>query len=259
MSSVRRALSVIPAVPAAAAVVVAGQVLRAAHRNDLPSFPNQDPSGTFGVETAPPLRIVALGDSSITAPGVENIDNAFVRRVARALAAHHRVELISVAVGGAKARDVIEGQLAEAIRLTPDVALVSVGANDALRGVPPARYRVELTEIVDRLEQTGASVVVFGMGDMASIPRLPPTLRTWAAHRSEVFDRIARNVAASSLRTVKVHTLGKVRSAFHEDPSLFAGDMFHASDSGHAVFAEAALPALEAAVALSRAAPVNGG
>jgi len=258
VGTVRRAIAVIPAVPAVALVAVATQVLRAAHRSDLPSFPNQDPSGTFGDPGAPPLRIVALGDSSITAPGVEDLDNTWVRRVARALTERHRVELISVAVGGAQARDVIEGQLAEAVRLQPDVALVSVGANDALRGVPPERYRAELRRIIDRLEDTGASVVLYGMGDMASIPRLPPTLRRWATRRSDVFDRIARETAAASRRTVKVYTQGRVRTAFHEDRSLFAGDLFHAGDTGHAVFAEAALPAFEAAIALSRA-HHNGG
>ncbi len=243
----------IPAVPAAAAAVVAAQVLRAAHRPDLPSFTNQDPSGTFGDPRSPNLRIVALGDSSITAPGIEDLDDTWVRRVARSLADRYRVELISVAVGGAKARDVIEGQLPEAIRLHPDVALVSVGANDALRGVPARRYRVELEEIVTRLEEADCSVVVYGMGDMGSVPRLPPSVRPWVTHRSDVFDRIAREVAARSTRTIKVHTQDRVRSAFWEDRSLFAGDLFHANGQGHAVFAEAAHPAVEAAVALSRA------
>lgn len=253
MSTVKRTLAAVPAVPVAAVVVVATQVLRAAHRTDLPSFLNQDPSGTFGTHGAPGLRIVALGDSSITAPGVEDLDDTWIRRVVRHLGSRFFVELISVAVGGAKARDVLEGQLAEAERLRPDVAVVSVGANDALRGVTPGRYRVELQMIVDRLEQTGAAVVVYGMGDMGCIPRLPPSLRPWATRRSEAFDRVARQVAARSARTVKVHTQGDVRTAFR-DPALFAGDLFHANGAGHAVFAAAALPAFEAAIALSRAA-----
>jgi len=240
-------------IPAAAAAFVATQLLRAVHRPDLPSFPNQDPSGTFGDPDLPLLRIVALGDSSITAPGVEDLDATWVRRVARSLAGRFRVELVSVAVGGAKARDVIEGQLAEAIRLEPDVALVSIGANDALRGGTPTRYRVELQVIVDRLEDSGAAVVVYGMGDMGSIPRLPATLRGWATRRSDAFDRVAREACTRSRHAIKVHTRGSIRTAFGEDPSLFGGDLFHAGDSGHALFAEAALPAVEAAVALSRA------
>ena len=242
---------VVAAIPVAAAAVVAAEVLRAARRPDLPSFSNQDPSGHFGHPNAPPLRIVALGDSSLTAPGVEDIDDVWIRGIARSFADRYRVELISVAVGGSKSRDVLEGQLAEAERLAPHVACVSVGANDALRGTRPRRYRRELEEIVRRLEAAGSVVVLYGMGDLGSIPRLPPTLSRMASRRSEQFDRICRRIAVARARTVKVHTRGRILTAFREDPSLFAGDLFHACDRGHALFAEEALPAFEAAVEMA--------
>jgi hypothetical protein len=41
-------------------------------------------------------------------------------------------------------------------------------------------------------------------------------------------------------------------SAFRDNPSLFAGDLFHACDLGHSVFAEEALPAFEAAVEMAQ-------
>lgn len=247
---VRTALKALPAIPVAAAAVVAAQVARAAFRRDLPSYPNQDPSGRFGDPHLPHLRIVALGDSSITAPGVSDPDNIWIRRIARTLADRYRVELLSLAVGGSKAADVLEGQIQEAVRLRPDVAVVSVGANDALRGVPPARYREHLTEIVRRLSATDAGIVVFGIGDLSSVPRLPPSLRPWASRRSEVFDRICQEVVVSFPRAVKIYTRGRSTRAFFEDPGLFTGDLFHAGDEGHAVFAADAMEAVEAAIAL---------
>ncbi|HLE38972.1 MAG TPA: SGNH/GDSL hydrolase family protein [Acidimicrobiia bacterium] len=240
------------AVPVAAAAVVATQVLRASRRPDLPSYPNQDPSGRFGDPSLPGLRIVALGDSSITAPGVADLDNVWIRRVAHALSDRYHVDLVSLAVGGSKARDVLEGQLAEAIRMRPDVAVVSVGANDALRGVHPERYRQHLLTIVTRLSATGAGVLVFGLGDLGSIPRLPPSLRRWMSHRSNVFDRVCREVVVAVPRAVKVYTRGRSSAAFFEDPGLFAGDQFHAGDGGHELFAADALEAMEAAIALRR-------
>ena len=252
VAPLRKALIAVPAIPVVAAAVVATQVLRAAHRPDLPSYPNQDPSGVFGDPALPRLRIVAVGDSSITAPGVVDLDNVWIRRVAHALAERYHIELISLAVGGSKAGDVLEGQLEGALRLRPDVAVVSVGANDALRGVTPERYRRNLTAIVTRLAATGAGVLVFGMGDLGSIPRLPPSLRRWASHRSAVFDRVARQVVVTVPGAVKVHTRGRSSTAFFEDPGLFAGDQFHAGDAGHGVFAADAYEALEAAIALRR-------
>lgn len=250
----RKALLVVPALPVAVAAIVATQVLRATRRPDLPSYPNQDPSGVFGDPALPRLRIVAVGDSSITAPGVADLDNIWIRRVATKLSDRYHVEMISLAVGGSKASDVLEGQLDGALRLHPDVAVVSVGANDALRGVSPERYRRNLTAIVNRLAASGAGVLVFGMGDLGSIPRLPPTMRRWASRRSEAFDRIARDVVVTVPRAVKVYTRGRSSAAFFDDPSLFAGDQFHAGDEGHGVFAADALEAMEAAIALRRTA-----
>jgi len=237
--------------PLAAAVVVAGEIVRVAYRRDLPSYQNQDPTGIFGDPGAPPLRLVALGDSSITAPGVADLDDVWIRCVARAFANRYRVELVSLAIGGSKARDVIEGQLAEAERLRPHIACVSVGANDALRGTNPRRFRREIEQIVQRLEAAGSVVVLYGMGDLGSIPRLPTTLSRLATRRSEHFDRICQRVAVEHPRTIKVHTRGRLVSAFRDNPSLFAGDLFHACDRGHSLFAEEALPAFEAAVEMA--------
>lgn len=259
--TIDRRLLAIPLLPLVGAGFLLTQVLRAAHRSDLPSFPNQDPSGSFGDRSLPPLRIVAVGDSSITSPGVQRLDNTWIRRSASTFADERHVELICLAVGGSKAHDVIEGQLAEAVRLRPDIAVVSVGANDAIRAVPVSRYRRNLHYILTRLEEAAGGVVVFGMGDLGSIPRLPKALRPYLSHRSRVFNDAAREVALAHPRAVKVWTLGRVSSAFWGDTSLFAADMFHAGDAGHAVFTEGALPAMRAAYQLARvrrAGPVTG-
>jgi hypothetical protein len=56
-----------------------------------------------------------------------------------------------------------------------------------------------------------------------------------------------KEIALRHPRAIKIWTRGRVSSAFWEDSTLFGGDQFHASDTGHAVFAEGALPAVEAA------------
>lgn len=230
------------------------QVRRAAHRDDLPSFANQDISGTFGDPTAPPLRLVAVGDSSLTAPGIEDLDGAWLRRLAQRYAEGHRVELISLGVGGSRARDVIEGQLDAAESLRPDIAVVTVGSNDAIRATRARRFTADLEQIVSRLEAVSGAVVVLGMGDLGSIPRLPPSLRPYLSYRSRCFDAACVRVAVAHRHTVKVHTRGRLVSDFWEDPSLFGRDLFHASERGHAVFSAAAAAAFEAAyrIALRR-------
>ncbi len=245
-----RLIAAIVALQAALAAFVLVQVLRAARRSDLPSLPNQDPSGVFGNPSAPLLRIVALGDSSITAPGVEDLDNVWVRRAALDLARHNRVELISLAVGGSRIRDVIEGQLQAAVDLAPDIAVVSVGANDAIRGTPVRRFRRDLDHVLGRLESSAGSIVVMGVGNLGTIPRLPRSLRPYLTRRSKVFDAISIQAVVARPHSVKVHTRGPISTAF-DDRSLFAADMFHAGDAGHVIFAAEALPAFHAALAIA--------
>lgn len=251
MSPRRKTLAAVPALPFAAGAYLATQVVRAARRPDLPSYTNQDPSGTFGDPHLPTIRIVSLGDSSLTAPGVADLDNVWIRRLARSLSDRYRVELVCLAVGGARARDVIEGQLEEAIRLRPTVATVNVGSNDALRGVRLSAYRRRLEVIVERLTATGAGVMVWGVGDLGSIPRFPPALQRIAKARSFAFDRAARDIALRHPGAVKVHAWESEASArFYDEPDLWAGDLFHAGDAGHVMLAEAAAPTFEAAVAI---------
>jgi lysophospholipase L1-like esterase len=255
MEAPRRILSAAPLAPLVGAGFVLAQVLRAAHRSDLPSFPNQEISGTFGDPDAPPLRIVAVGDSSLTAPGVEHLDNCWIRQNAIRLSERFRVEFVSLGVGGSKAIDVVEGQLHGAERLLPDLAVVSVGANDALRGVRPASFRRNLQTILERIGGASKATVVIGMGDLSSVPRLPPTLRPWVSRRSRLFDRISAEVAAEFERTVKVDTSGPLTTAFFDDPRLFAPDLFHVGDDGHAVFTHATLPYFEEALRMAGVEP----
>jgi lysophospholipase L1-like esterase len=252
MTLLRRVPATLAAVPLAGAAFLLTQVLRAAHRSDLPSFPNQEPSGTFGDPDAPALRIVAVGDSSLTVPGVEDLDNMWIRRLAIDYADEHLVEFISLGVGGSKLQDVIEGQLEEALALAPDIAVVSAGANDAIRATPTARFRASLDHIVSRLEEAAGAVLVLGMGDAGSIPRLPKTVRPYLTRRTRIYDRICAEVVLAHPRAVKVYTRGRICSAFWEDRSLFAADQFHAGDRGHLLFAEEAGPAFRAAYAIAR-------
>lgn len=228
---------------------VTGRILYAAHRPDLPSFDNYDTSGALGDPGLPGLRVVAIGDSSITAPGARNVDDAFIRRVAHSLTDRYFVQLFALAVGGSKARDIIESQLDAAVESAPDLVVLSVGANDAIRGVPPQRFRNELEEITSRMIDTGASVVIVGVGDLGSIPRLPRFLRWYLTYRSGVFDAISAEVAAAYPSTVKADVRGQLSRDFWDDPRMFSGDLFHASSYGHAGFGHHVSVAVERVLA----------
>ncbi|MEE8331594.1 MAG: GDSL-type esterase/lipase family protein [Acidimicrobiia bacterium] len=236
----------IVALPVAGLAYVASQVYRAGHRKDLPSFGNQETSGTFGHPGDTKLRMVAIGDSSITCPGVDDIDDCFARRIAIHLSGRYFVELTSIAVGGSKARDVIDGQLEAAVALRPDLAFVSVGANDAIRATPVSSYETDLTTIVGALHEVSGAVAVMGVGDLGTIPRLPRSLQPFLTFRARRIDDAASRVAEQFDRAAKTENWGRMSTAFASgDLDLWAGDQFHVSGQGHAIFAEEALPTIE--------------
>ena len=238
-----------PLLPLGCGTVVLGQILYAAHRPDLPSYANYDTSGFLGDPGRPGLRVVAIGDSSITAPGVNQLDDAWIRRVSTSLTDRYFVHLHALAVGGAKAADVRSEQLASALALEPDLAIVSVAANDAIRGVPKSRFRRELDHIVGALAGAGARVVVVGVGDIGSVPRLPGFLRWYLTKRSAIFDRVSAEVASHHAAAVKVDVRGDLSEAFLRDRMMFSGDRFHASSYGHEHFAHHISMAVERALA----------
>lgn len=234
--------------------VLIGQVVHAGYRSDLPSHDNQDPSGDFGDRDLPPVRIVFVGDSSVTAPGVEPLDACWVRQLAFHLTDRYFVEARSVAVGGSKIRDVLENQMESAISLDPDIVYVSVGSNDALRGTPRARFEDDYRTMARTFHDAVPAVGLSGVGDLGSIPRLPELARGLARIRARSVNNAIARVAMDLPRAVKSNPWGVMWDGFYRDPDMFAGDRFHASAKGHLAFAEVARPMADELVAVWRSA-----
>lgn len=238
---VRRLL---PRVVAMVVGVLVAEILYAILRPS-PEMESFDPSAEFGDPRLPTLRVAVVGDSSVHAPGVHGPGEIWISRVCTRLAGQGRhVVMQSFAVGGSRARDVIDGQLDEAVRFDPDLAFVSIGANDTLRGVSPGRFAGELDEIIGRLAETGAVIVQSGVGVMGTIPRLYPPLSTTMTLRSARFDRIHREVAARHGAHV-IDQRSDEPALWYRDRSLWAADHFHVSGAGHARWAETTWRTLE--------------
>jgi acyl-CoA thioesterase-1 len=111
---------------------------------------------------AAPRVIVALGDSLTAGLGVA-VDEAYPALLeARVRAAGFDYRVVNAGVSG----DTSAGGLRRVdwvLRSRPDVAIVALGANDGLRGLPIAALRDNLTVIVTRLREAGSRVLLVGM------------------------------------------------------------------------------------------------
>ncbi len=169
---------------AVAAAVVLGLEAAYAILRPSPELEEFDPSDQFGDGERPRLRVAVLGDSSVTAPGVGGPQDIWISRVCGRLAERWHVDLKSFAVGGAVVRDLIKNQLDDAMRFDADLVFVSVGANDAIKGVPKRQFEQDLDFLIAELATTDATVVQSGVGDLGTIPRLYPPLRNLVSRRA---------------------------------------------------------------------------
>jgi acyl-CoA thioesterase-1 len=111
---------------------------------------------------AEPLRILAFGDSLTAGYGL-NEQDSFPAQLELALgAAGVNASVINAGVSG----DTSAGGLARldwALVDRPDLVIVELGANDALRGLDPATIAANLDAILTRLRADGRGVLLAGM------------------------------------------------------------------------------------------------
>lgn len=116
---------------------------------------------------AVPVRLVVLGDSLSSGYGLPQADG-FEPRLAAALAARGQaVRIVDAAVSGDTSADGLArlGWVLAGLRdgTGPVAALVELGANDGLRGLPVVDMRRNLGAILDRLAAHGIPVLLAGM------------------------------------------------------------------------------------------------
>ena len=204
-----------------------------------------DVSGMLGPADGPPLLLVVLGDSTCTGPGLEGPAQTWCRLVASRFADRgHRVTVRSFAAGGATSSSVLLTQVPEAEKLGPDLTLIAVGTNDVTHQVPLSVLQRNLTEIVRRMTLVSDRVLVAGVGDLGTVPRLLPPLRQVASRRGRRADSVQNSVARGH-GALKVELWGAAADAFRSDPAIFSDDLFHPAAQGHRVWAEAAWEAIE--------------
>jgi len=128
--------------------------------------------------------IVAFGDSLTAGLGVP-AEQAYPAVLAAKLKAEgYPYRVVNAGVSG----DTTAGGLRRldwALRLLPEIVIVELGTNDALRGQDLATVRANLDQIVGRFQAAGARVLIAGM-------RLPPN---YGLRYTTEFQRLYEDVA----------------------------------------------------------------
>jgi len=195
-------------------------------RREAPTPPAPAAMKTDAVDNA---RIVVLGDSLSAGRGLPESE-AFPAVVERLLREEgFPVEVINAGVSG----DTSAGGVARldwVLRSKPDILVVELGGNDALRGQPLESTERNLREIVERGRSFGAQVLLLGM----DIPT------SYGSEYTSGFAELYRRIAAEQQITL---VAGFVREV-GLDPTLLQPDGLHPTAEGHRRLARVILPAL---------------
>lgn len=174
--------------------------------------------------------LVAFGDS-LTAGYDIAPEDAFPAQLEAALRKEgYKARVINAGVSG----DTTAAGLARLDWSVPkdaDAVIVELGANDALRGLPPEKARANLDAIVARLKQRGLPVLLAGM--------VAP--RNLGPEYTEAFDSIYSDLGEKHDVFVYPFFLEGIAG----DKALNLADGLHPNARGVAVIVEYILPAVE--------------
>jgi len=193
-----------------------------------------EPPGAAG---APPVNIVALGDSLTAGLGLV-ASEAFPAQLQRALEAKGIAAVVTNAgVSGDTASGGVS-RLDWSVPDTADAVILELGANDALRGVDPAVTRAALDTMLRRLRERKIPILLCGM-------LAPPNLGSEYGH---AFNAIYPELAAADGAMLYPFFLDGVAA----DPALNQHDGMHPTAAGVAVIVERIVPQVEALITRAR-------
>ena len=172
-------------------------------------------------------EILAFGDSITAGFGLAPEEAFPARLEARLRAQGIAAKVVNAGVAG----DTTAGGLARldwALADKPDVVILELGANDALRGIDPATVRANLEAMISRIQASGAKLLLTGM-------LAPPN---WGEDYRRDFDRIYPELAQAHGVALYPFLLDGVAM----DARLNQPDGLHPNERGVAVLVDHIAP-----------------
>lgn len=224
---------------AATMIAAAGTIVTACSRSLRRREPGAQPP-----ERA--VRIAVLGDSLALGTGASNPRNGFLFRAYLAVRERRPgSSIVSYAIGGSTAADVLRLQAPRLAHERADVVVICVGGNDVTHRVAPARFAATYAALLARVHalQPRAAIVCCGVPNVGLSPLFTGTDHDEIARLARADDaavRAAARRAGASFADLYAATNG----ARADVNAYLSDDRFHPSDAGYAALAAATAPVL---------------
>jgi len=179
------------------------------------------------------IKLIAFGDSLTAGYGLQSTDSFAVQLEKSLKNKGYNVSVFNSGVSG----DTTAGGLARlnwALGKDIDGIIMELGANDALRGVPPASTRASLDQMLMRLKKRNIEILLTGM---LAPPNLGPDY-------GKAFNSIYPDLAKKYDLVFYPFFLEKVAGI----PSLNQADGLHPTAQGVAIIVQNILPKVETLV-----------
>lgn len=174
--------------------------------------------------------IVFVGDSLTAGYGVKK-EEAFPALIEKELQSKgHAVIVINGGISGSVTAEA-DRRIKWYLRSKPDIVVIALGANDALKGTPPATIKANLAQAIDLAQGQKIKVLLVGMSIFSNL----------GPEYSEAFSRVFRELA----REKKVALVPFLLEGVALQSNLNQADGKHPNAKGHEILARNVLKELE--------------
>jgi acyl-CoA thioesterase-1 len=176
------------------------------------------------LQTAPllasPKTIYIVGDSITEGYGVEK-EKAFPALLEKSLGSGWKI--VNSGISGSTSASA-PGRINWVIKAKPNAAMIALGGNDGLRGLPPEALEKSLSQAIEAAQAAGVKVLLAGM-------LAPPNMgENYTKKFKVVYPRLAKKY--------KIPLFPFLLEGVAGNPELNLNDGIHPNEKGHVIIAE---------------------
>jgi lysophospholipase L1-like esterase len=208
-------------------------------RRTVPVLP-EPPGPRHGTRgSGPRVRLLILGDSAAAGVGALSQTEALSGRLVAALGTDRQVTWRLIARSGYTTRALLDHLREHPFEGEWDVAVISLGVNDAIRRRTPTRFAADQRELIAGLRARSGvrRFILSGLPPVHRFPALPEPLRWYLASAATELDQTLARIAASE---AGCEYLSLGASPDMDVAAAMASDGFHPGPPAYALWASAA-------------------
>jgi acyl-CoA thioesterase-1 len=180
--------------------------------------PNQKDDKVTPQEVTKPKILLFIGDSLTEGFGVKK-EEAFPEIAGKVLTGEgHAVKVVNGGISGSVSADA-DRRLKWFLKTKPDILILALGSNDALKGTPPDVIKKNLASVIDIANANGIKVLLVGAKVFANF--------------GDSYNTSLDKMYASLAREKKVAYMPFLLKSVALKPELNQSDMKHPNSKGH--------------------------